>query len=308
VPKKLLNEYKRFESQSLIAPPPDIISRLPDECFLIWIAQAPTIRPPDLAEQRPLEDLILEISLPSPVPGRKSVLTIFRISDVEFRMVTATTWTDEQNRSLVERESFPINMTTTRFVPAYAISTTDSRAQTVNNVLLYQTQDHHPLWQYLKCADDVFRFQQALTGYFVCCEMVNVRWSFNGSSNPEKIGSGKLQLWQVKRLPKVVRTGETDRSSGTSLVSPAGSPPLPPMSPQTPNTPDFRTQSTNASTATYFSSSSITSRVTGNRDNGTVIFPPDPPVLIMYTMCDERYTLLHLERRLHSLRLSPNMS
>lgn len=220
-------------------------------------------------------------------------------------MVTATTWTDEQNRSMVERESFEINMTTTRFIPAYAVPATNTRSQAL---LLYQTQDHHPLWQYLKCANDVFQFQQALTGYFVCCEMVNVKWSFNGSSKPEKTGTGKLQLWQVKRLSKVVRNREIDTSSGAGLVSPVRSPLLPLMSPQSPSTPDFRTQSTNDSTATYLSSSSITSRVTGNRDNGTVIFPPEPPVLIMYTMCDDRYTLQHLERRLPSVRLFSYMS
>ena len=313
--KKLMNECKRFESGSLIAPPLDVISRLPDDCFLVWTVQTPTIRPPDLAEQRPLEDRILEVAVSSPVAGRKAVLTIFRSSDVDFRMVTATTWTDEQNRLLVERESFLLNMTTTRFVPAYAVPNAAPRAQTVNNVLLYQTQDGHPLWQNLKCTEDVSRFQQALTGYHVCHDAANVRWSINGSEKSEKSGQGKLQLWQAKRLcPQAVQSGERDGlrrtsqpgesaiSGGMSLGSPPESPmmglrPSPQSAQSAQSSPDFRTRSTRYSTATFLSASSITSRVTGSRDDGTALVPPDPPVLIMYTMHDERYTVQQLERR-----------
>lgn len=289
------------------------------------MVQAPRIRPPDLAEQRPLEDRILEVAVSSPIPGRKSVLTIFRSSDMEFRMVTATTWTDEQNRFLVERESFLLNMATTRFVPAYAVPNAAPKSQTVNNVLLYQTQDSHPLWHHLKCPEDVFLFQQALIGYHVCHEMANVKWCYNGSDKPEKSGKSKLQLWQVKRLsPKAVHTPETEgfqrplhpvsstvfseigpaSPTGRSLpyrMSPASPGESPwhttgPLSPR--SNPDFPTQSTHHSMATCLSSSSsMTSRVTGNRDDGTALVPPEPPVLIIYTMLEERYTIQQLQRK-----------
>jgi hypothetical protein len=297
-PKKIVNEYRRFESNSLIPPPTDDISRLPDDCFLIWIAQAPTIRPPDLAEQRPLENLILEVAIASPVADRRSVLTIFRSSDVDFRMVTATTWTDEQNR-LVERESFPINMTTTRLIPAYAVPNQPARRQT-NNFLLYPTQD--PLWIDLECQEDVPLFQQALTGYHICHDVVDVTWSFNGSEKSEKSGNGKLQLWQVSRLlPKVAQTGNFAPSAAAEASStpPPRSPDSQgerPMSGKGPLTP--KSTSIVDSTATCLSSGSLTSRLTGSRDNGTVIFPPDPPVLIMFTMLDGRYIIQHFERRL----------
>lgn len=286
------------------------------------MVQAPPVRPPDLAEQRPLEDRIFEVALSSPIAGRKSILTIFRSSDVDFRLVIATSWTDEQNQLLVERESFLLNMTTTRFIPAYAVPNAGPKSPTVNNILLYQTQDDHPFWQYLKCPDDVFLFQQALIGYHVCHEMVDVRWCFNGSEKPEKSGKCKLQFWQVKRLlPKVAHTGETESfrrslhpvrstiSSITSPMSPAESslrhqmgPASPTVSPTSPrSTPEFSNQSTHHSTATRLSSSSsITSRVTGSRGDGTAIVPPDPPVLILYTMHEERYTIQHLERTLKS--------
>ncbi|KAL8644728.1 MAG: hypothetical protein Q9226_007618, partial [Calogaya cf. arnoldii] len=50
------------EVKSLVAPPKDVIVRLPDECFSIWVVEAPALVPPDLAEQRPLEDQILELN------------------------------------------------------------------------------------------------------------------------------------------------------------------------------------------------------------------------------------------------------
>lgn len=59
--KDIINEYKRFNTEQLVAPPKDVIARLPDKCFSIWVVEAPPILPPDLAEQRPLEDQILEM-------------------------------------------------------------------------------------------------------------------------------------------------------------------------------------------------------------------------------------------------------
>ncbi|KAL8911384.1 MAG: hypothetical protein Q9171_003430 [Xanthocarpia ochracea] len=57
----IIKEYRRFDTQELVAPPRDVIVRLPDECFTIWAVEAPPLVPPNLAEQRPLEDQILEL-------------------------------------------------------------------------------------------------------------------------------------------------------------------------------------------------------------------------------------------------------
>ncbi|KAL8885843.1 MAG: hypothetical protein Q9215_006354 [Flavoplaca cf. flavocitrina] len=61
VKSDIIKEYRRFDTDQLIAPPKDVIVRLPDECFSIWVVEAPPLGPPDLAEQRPLEDRILEL-------------------------------------------------------------------------------------------------------------------------------------------------------------------------------------------------------------------------------------------------------
>ncbi len=285
VEAEIMEEYKRFEVR-LVAPPLDFITRLPDDCFSIWIVEAPSVQPPDLAEQRTLEDKILQLTLPSHASNSEMALTLFRTSDVEFRMVTATTITHGTNK-VVERESCPINIESTQFVPAYTIpKTAPAGSRSVNNVWLYRAQDQSYQWQYLKDSMDVALFQQALTGYRIFFDVSDVRWSLNGSSKPGKSGKGRVQTWQVKRLPKLVQDEDYDRF-GTS----------PSTSPQSSSDKKFpRRQSSGLSSgATCFSSSSITSRVVGNCGNATVIHPPEPPVLIIYTLCEEKYTFLHLE-------------
>ena len=280
----IMEEYRRFDTRRLVAPPTNDIARLPDSCFSIWVVEAPPVRAPDLAEERPLEDKILELTLPSTVA---KTLTIFRNSDIEFRMVIAETLADGLNK-VIERESFTINMESTRLIPAYTIhESTPAGSKSVNNVLLYRIQDHAPLWQSLKNSDDVGKFQQALSGYRVFFDSSNIKWSLDGSKSPAKNGIGRIQTWQVKRLSKVVQKDE--------LVT--GQYPLSPT-PSLQSAPEkyLRRESTGfSSMASCFSASSMTSQVTGNRGNGIAIFPPEPPVLIIYTLCEEKYTFLHLE-------------
>lgn len=64
--KDIIKEYRRFDANQLMPPPMEVLSRLPDECFSIWVVEAPPLLPPDLAEQRPLEDQILELSVAFP--------------------------------------------------------------------------------------------------------------------------------------------------------------------------------------------------------------------------------------------------
>lgn len=285
VEMNIVEEYRRFETRRLIAPPSNDINRLPDSCFTIWVVEAPPLRPPDLAEERPLEDKILELTLPSLVT---KTLTIFRNSDVEFRMVIAETLADGINK-VVERESIPINMHSTRLIPAYTIhNSTPADSKSVNNVLLYRIQDHASMWQYLKNPDDVALFQQALSGYRVFYDTSNVKWSLNGSESTGKCGVGRVQFWQVKRLPKLVQNDGLD--AGQYLLSP-----LP--SPQSAEKDILRRPSTGfSSMISHFSAaSSMTSQITGSRGNGTAIFAPEPPVMIIYTLCEEKYTFFHLE-------------
>lgn len=57
--KDIFKEYRRFDSNQLVTPNKDVITRLPKECFSVWVVEASLLlfRP----KHRPLEDLILEL-------------------------------------------------------------------------------------------------------------------------------------------------------------------------------------------------------------------------------------------------------
>ena len=57
----VIKEYRRFDTNQLVAPPKERVSLLADECFSIWVVEAQPLLPLDLAEQRPLEERILEL-------------------------------------------------------------------------------------------------------------------------------------------------------------------------------------------------------------------------------------------------------
>ncbi|KAL8997826.1 MAG: hypothetical protein Q9169_002998 [Polycauliona sp. 2 TL-2023] len=292
-------EYRRFDSNQLVAPPKDVIVRLPDECFSIWVVEAPPLVPPDLAEQRPLEDQILEIALPNAAGTRISSLHIFRRSPIELRLVTTTR--DSANPGYHQEKGklaighFIVNTDITRVIPAYATPGGNIES---HNLLLSNRHVQDLRWQYLRNAEDVQSLQQALTGYRVHHHMNHVTWAINGSfDKPHKTGQAMLQMWQPQSLAgpteppdtlplspmQSITTGTSPRSFSGSRASFAGS-----------NGPSRR--STALSTAsTLFSGSSATSVMVGNRGNGTAIKTPEPPVLVLFTLHEGKYTFLHFE-------------
>lgn len=281
------DQFLRFDAGDLIAPSADAVSRLPDSCFAIWIVEEESLRPPDLAEQRPFEEKILELSLPTSYGNRQSALTIFRKSEVELRLVSTTK--DEQNKDFHREEGMEINMNFTRLIPAYA--TQNDPSKSTNNVLLCTNQAQNQKWLTLKGASDVARFQQALTGYRVFHDISNLSWSIEGSSKPHKSGKGRLQLWHYKPLQRNPLEGEIKlpNTRSSSIASPQ-SPPL--------GTTRLHRYSTGMSSATLVSSgSSATSPARGSRDDGTALLRPEPPVLIILALCEKSYAILHVQRK-----------
>lgn len=278
---EVMEQCRRFETNSLKPPPLDNITRLPDECFTIWIFEAPPLQP-HLAEARALEEKILDLTLPS-----NSTLTVFRTSDDDFRVVTVHTTAIPDTSKEVERESFSANMQSTQLVPAYAIPEPISGSSlSGNGILLYRAQDLSQ-WQPLKNLMDVFSFQQALTGYRVFFDASNVKWLLNGSNKPGRSGMARVQIWQAKRLTKLPITEDTDQSPLSSVNSST-------PSPQTLCENGFG-QRRSSGLASTITSSNRTTQVAGNRAcNAIVIQPPEPPVLIIYTLCDSKFTFLHL--------------
>ncbi|KAL8813033.1 MAG: hypothetical protein Q9223_007148, partial [Gallowayella weberi] len=144
----LIKEYTRFEANQLAAPHWDVIARLPDECFSIWVVEASPLLPAGLSEQRPLEDQILELSLPDPVGTRRSSLHVFRRSQIELRLVTTTR--DIANPSYHQERDFIVNTNITRVIPAYASPGADTAS---HNLLLSNRQVQDLRWQYLRSAE-----------------------------------------------------------------------------------------------------------------------------------------------------------
>ena len=277
-------QLRRFDAGQLVAPPPDRISLLPESCFSIWVVEAPPMRPPHLAEQRPLEEKILDLALPGTYGTRLSALTIFRKSDSKLRLVNTTK--DEQNQYFHQEESTSLNMESDRLIPTYANPSEASAA--TNNVMLCNNQGQDPIWYSLKDADDVLHFQRALTGYRVSHEVRNISWSIEGSSKPSKSGRGRLQFWHLKPFQTIGPNGErlsVDRSSVST------------RSPQSPtHSHSMARQSTGLSTTTtLLNSGSIASTVNGPSGDGTAMVRPEIPRIVIFTLCDGMHTFLQFK-------------
>ena len=193
-------QFRRFEGGQLIAPTQDIISILPDSYYSIWVVDAPRLRLQDMADQRPLEEKILELSLPQLYGTGQSSLTVFRKSDTQFRLVTTTK--RAENPMFRDAEGFQVDMTSTRLIPSYAAP--NEKFSVTNNIALCNDKGQSPEWISLSNSMDIARLQQALMGYRVHHDMSNLSWCVNGSKQEGDWGYGRLQLWQSKPLPEIL--------------------------------------------------------------------------------------------------------
>ena len=276
-------QFRRFDTGQLVRPPSDRISLLPEKCFSIWFVEESPRRPPDLAEQRPLEEKILELTLPGTSDTRKSTITIFRKSESNMRLVTTTK--DDQNQYFHHEKETDINMEADRLVPIYA--TPGDASTMTNNVMICSSEGQDPRSYSLRDPDDVLQFQRALTGFCVSHQMLNISWSIEGSSKPSKSGRGRLQLWYLKPFLPIGEDGKRtfcDRSSVASPRSPTPSAAL-------------TRQSTRFSvSATLLSTGSTTSTVSGPQGNGNALLRAEVPRIIIYTQCEGMYVLLQVKR------------
>ena len=274
----IVQEYTRFRSGQLVAPSEDSMTRLPDSCFTIWVEKAHPLRPPDLAERRYEEERVLQLTKPESTGLYSTILTIFKRSPIEFRFVSSTKHLGDPGNY---QEATILNTDIMRIVPAYAAPNASPSA---HNILLSSSHVKDQQWQELSSFDDVKALQHVLTGYRVHHSMTNVSWSFTGSSKAAKSGKATLQLWQRQVLQDLDSDGAsfygTKRNSTTSPNAKAHS----------------RQVSTASSTAaTFVSGSSATSTVNGSKGDATAVLMPDPPILMLFTECDNRYAFIHLE-------------
>ena len=273
----------RFQQGDLLTPPADQLSRLPDDCFTIWVEWEPSPRPTALTEHRPSEERILELPLQSQYSTRRSTLTIFRKSDTMLRLVSATK--DDQIENFQSEEGMDVNMMETGLVPVFAVSQDTS---TVNNNVLLCNRGQDTTYYNLCNPADIALFQRALTGFRVSHDMSNIPWHIEFSRYDKSgiSGNARLQFWHLKPLPNIQQPRDSEpveyssSSSGKTPPSPTGSHKLR----------RFWTSGT-----TQLPASSIASPVSGSRGDGIALTQPELPVLIFFTMCEEKYTFLHLQ-------------
>ncbi len=164
ISQDIISEYEKFDTGELHAPSEDVILRLQEHCFSLWMEDETVDISPHLTKERAGEEKILEIRLPRTQSSRMPILLVFRKSDHELRIVSVTK--DEQNEFFFEAESKEFSMHHTRFIPLYAVPNSVSSTST-NNVLLVNSQGQSLQSYSFDCSKDVEDFQRAVTGYQV---------------------------------------------------------------------------------------------------------------------------------------------
>ena len=273
----------RFRKGELSAPSSEVLSQLPKDCFNIWVSEGAPTHTAALAEDKTLEEKILELDLPSPSRTYQSTLTIFRKSQVAFRLVTTTT--DDQNKYYYKEESVEVNMNHTRLIPTFA-ATIDS-CKAMNKVLLC-TDYSHPIVYNLQDSTDVAQFQRALTAFRVDHDMSDIKWciEYQGLGKQGMSGMARLQLWHLKPFPNILP--QTESLPTGSEGSPIATSEHSPM--RNANLRRFWTSGTSQP-----SGNPIRSPVMGSSGDGVVVLGPEPPILIIFTQYKKKYSFLHLQ-------------
>ncbi len=274
------------------------------QAFLIWEppAERQTMRP-WVAERG--EEMMATIPL---IGGDK--LLLFRRSRTTMRVVPVVEAGGEFSLSQHHRE-MRLDIRTDSFVPLYTVNASGP----VQTVMIYQKDDVDPVEFQLDGIKAAWEMQQAITGYKVRGNGIDVRWSilrpaFDGGFSVESRTEGMdggVQLWQWLPLAKDASVHHQAR----------------PMSPSTASISGVSTRSLD-STATSLSlwpsnpsvrvppsiAESQTSEVYRDTElpQGTHrhLQPPVPPALVLFAQSGFRYTYLYLESKPSKCLSSPS--
>lgn len=286
---KVRTQFVRFQQGDLLLPPLDALIQLPDNYYRIWVEEEPSPRPAALTEHRPSDEKILELPLQSVHSTYRSTLTVFRKSDTALRLVSATV--DDHNDNFLLQDSMDVDMNQTGLVPVFAASLDSS---TVNSNVLLRNHGQDTKCYNLRDSADIAQFQRALTGFRVSHDMSNISWhiEYDQFSKSGESGKARLQLWQLKPLPRIKSLQDTDSAERSDSFSG--------------RTPHSRVDSLNLrrfwTSGTTLPGNSIASPVNGSPGIGIALTSPKPPVLIIFTMCGDRYAIFHLQCMLHMHR------
>ena len=317
---QISDQLSRFDSGELEPPKHHVILGLSNDCFSVWVPEEPMPRPAVLPEQRPPEEKILELALAGPYESRRSILTVFRKSDVAFRLVSTTK--DEQNKDFHREESLDVNMDSTRFIPAFATSHDGDPRN--NKVLLCNSRGQGLEWYHFQDSSAVAEFQRALTGYRVSHDMSNISWNMNYRKG--MFGKARLQFWHLKPLKNLASpvdgtnmagsgfsVGANPQSvDGTTLVGSDSSVRVGPQSVDgttlvgSDSSVRLGLQSPTSNTL-QLSGSTIAAAMTGSRKDGLDVTGPEPPVLVIFTKCESKYTIFHIRSTFDGCSSTPSM-
>lgn len=280
---KIRDQLDRFQNRELCAPPLGNLFLLPDNYFSIWVDEVSSLHPSALTEEPPLEEKILELPLSNPYPNHHQfTLTIFRKSDVTFRLVSTTK--DGQNQDFYKEESVVINMVHTQLMPNFADSKDVSNDK--NNVLICENHSQ-PREYTLQNLDHVALFQRALTGFRVSHDMSEIKLhiEYQNISKAAVSGNARIQLWHLKPLPKILPPDESPpiNNDSSSTAKSAHSPS------ESANLRRFWTSGTS-----QYAESIFVSPVIGSCGDGVALLRPELPVLVIFTECENKHNFFHL--------------
>ena len=310
-------QLHRFEAGELEKPPMKELLDLPTSYFSISSGGEKDPNPLQAGEAGPLEEKILEIQLPSDSSNRESSLLVFRENESgDFRLVTSTRQAD----TLVAQydQEVELSMARNRLVPAYGNPSPGSSPR--HNLLLYNERGKRPKELVFFKHEDTLNLQRALTGYRVHHDVLVALWRINGSKRPDDSGGGILQLWQYKPLPPMSTTTPSEYSDLNSSVESPGSPLekfagtlrynslrtsqgsqscslATSLATESNDSHKSRHTSSAVSGGTIMSRSSVMSPVLDTHSDdvvGAEFLKPELPVLIILTLCNQRYTFIHL--------------
>ena len=286
-------QLHRFEAGELDKPSTQDLLELPTCYYSIGSGDDQDANPLNAGEAGPLEEKILEIQLPSESSNRESALLVFRQNETDFRLVTST----KQADALVAQydKEVELNMDRHRLVPAYGNPFQGSSPR--YNMLSYNERGLNPKEFVFSSHEDVKKLQRALTGYRVHHDMPVARWRINSSKRLGDLGKGILQLWQFKPLPPMSATRPLEFSAGSSSKGGPGSPSTS-LAAKSNGSQKLQRNSSAVSGETMISQSSVMSPVRGPRSGGVEFSKPELPVLMILTLCNQRYSFVHLTCKL----------
>lgn len=211
------------ESKRLREPATEDILIFSDESFRTWIDDDLKGIPEPLYEGG-LTDMLLDFSLPPTENGAERRFNVLRPSIDTLRVVASVVTISPNKTEKLIRE-YDINLAKVQLIPLYA--TPASSADALN--LKFKDEDDRGISVSFKKPNDLTRFQHALTGCYVACDVRDVStesfYHQNFKISTRVFEKGRLQLWVSKRLEKPPVKHDSDKLNGTtsnrSAISPS---------------------------------------------------------------------------------------